>query len=157
MSIEPEYILNKLRSYCALQERCISEVEQKLTEWKVGHARSEKIIEQLIKEDYLNEERFARSFAGGKFRINHWGKTKIIYELEKRKVPDLIIQIGLEEIDDAEYEETLKEVLIRKNREIKDNDPYKRKQKLTAYAFQKGYHYELIRKIIAEIQSHQER
>ena len=157
MSIEPEYILNKLRSYCALQERCISEVEQKLAEWKVGHARSEKIIEQLIKEDYLNEERFARSFAGGKFRINHWGKTKIIYELEKRKVPDLIIQIGLEEIDDAEYEETLKEVLIRKNREIKDNDPYKRKQKLTAYAFQKGYHYELIRKIIAEIQSHQER
>ena len=157
MSIEPEYILNKLRSYCALQERCISEVEQKLTEWKVGHAGSEKIIEQLIKEDYLNEERFARSFAGGKFRINHWGKTKIIYELEKRKVPDLIIQIGLEEIDDAEYEETLKEVLIRKNREIKDNDPYKRKQKLTAYAFQKGYHYELIRKIIAEIQSHQER
>ncbi|MCK7461590.1 MAG: RecX family transcriptional regulator [Sphingobacterium sp.] len=88
---------------------------EKLKEWKVGQKHAEKIIEQLIKEDYLNEERFARSFAGGKFRINHWGKTKIIYELEKDRSRTLIIQIGLEEIDDEEYAETLKEILQRKN------------------------------------------
>ena len=145
MNEDPDYILSKVRSFCAYQERCISEVEGKLREWKVGHKHAEKIIEQLIKEDYLDEERFARSFASGKFRINHWGKTKIIYELEKRQVPDLIIQIGLEEIDEAEYVETLKELLQRKNREISEKDPFKRKQKLIAFGAQKGYDYGLIK------------
>ncbi len=123
----------------------------KLREWKVGQKRAEKILEQLIHEDYLNEERFARSFAGGKFRINHWGKTKIIYELEKRQVPDLIIQIGLEEIEDEEYTETLEELLQRKNREIRETDPFKRKQKLIAFGMQKGYHYGLVKQVIGNM------
>jgi regulatory protein len=148
MQEESEYILGKARGYCAFQERCISEVAGKLKEWKVREKRAEEIMEQLIREDYLNEERFARSYAGGKFRINHWGKTKIIYELEKRQVPDLIIQIGLEEIDDEEYTETLKEILLRKNRELREPDPFKRKQKLIAFAIQKGYHYGLVKQIV---------
>ena len=151
MSQDTEYILNKARAYCALQERCISEIEDKLLEWKVRQEKAEQIIEQLVREDYLNEERFAKSFAGGKFRINHWGKTKIIYELERRRVPDLIIQIGLEEIEDEEYERTLKEILTRKNREIKDKDPFKRKQKLVAFAMQKGYHYGLVKKVLDRV------
>ena len=146
-----EYILSKLRHFCAFQERCIHDVEDKLREWKVGQKHVEKLIEELIKEDFLNEERFARSYAGGKFRINHWGKTKIIYELEKRQVPDLIIQIGLEEIGDEEYEEALKEILQRKNREINEKDPYKRKQKLIAYAVQKGFEYQLIKEAVNRI------
>jgi regulatory protein len=146
-----EYILSKLRNFCAYQERCIHDVEQKLKEWKVEQKHAEKIIEQLVKEDYLNEERFARSFAGGKFRINHWGKTKILYELERRQVPDLIIQIGLEEIVDEEYAETLKEILQRKNLEIKEKDPYKRKKKLIAYGLQKGFHYSLIKNMLDEL------
>lgn len=149
--MEPEYILNKVRSYCALQERCISEVADKLREWKVERKRADKIIEQLIREDYLNEERFSRSFASGKFRINHWGKTKIIYELEKRQVPDLIIQIGLEEIDEEEYVETLKELIWRKNRELRETDPFKRKQKLIAYGIQKGYHYGLVKQVVGNL------
>lgn len=151
MADEQDLILAKLRSFCAYQERCIHDVTEKLEEWKVGQKRSEKIIEQLIKEDYLNEERFARSFAGGKFRINHWGKTKIIYELERRQVPDLIIQIGLEEIDDQEYEETLKEILTRKSREINDKDPFKRKQKLIAFGAQRGFDFGLIRQVLEKM------
>jgi regulatory protein len=151
MQEDSEYILGKARNFCAYQERCISEVAGKLKAWKVGQKRVEKILEQLIHEDYLNEERFARSFAGGKFRINHWGKTKIIYELEKRQVPDLIIQIGLEEINDEEYEETLKELLQRKNREIHETDPLKRKQKLIAYGLQKGYHYGLVKQVLGKM------
>jgi regulatory protein len=148
MNEEFDYILGKVRGFCAFQERCISEVADKLREWKVERKRADKIIEQLIREDYLNEERFARSFAGGKFRINHWGKTKIIYELEKRQVPDLIIQIGLEEIDEEEYVETLKDLLRRKNRELRETDPFKRKQKLIAYGIQKGYHYGLVKQVV---------
>ena len=145
-------ILTKLRHYCAFQERCVSDVEEKLREWKIEHKHAEKILEQLIKEDYLNEERYARSFASGKFRINHWGKTKIINELERRRVPDLIIQIGLEEIDDDEYREILKELLERKNREIKEKDPWKRKQKLIAFAVQKGYDYGLIKQMLGNVE-----
>jgi regulatory protein len=146
---DSNYILSKIRGFCAYQERCIHDVQEKLREWKVGEKQAEKIIEQLTREDYLNEERFARSFAGGKFRINHWGKTKIIYELERRQVPDLIIQIGLEEINDEEYIETLKEILQRKNREIKEKDPIKRKQKLIAFGLQKGFHYGLVKEVVA--------
>ena len=148
MDAEFNRVVDKLRHYCAFQERCISEVTGKLHEWKVNPKHFEKIIEQLINENYLNEERFARSFASGKFRINRWGKTKIIHELERRQVPDLIIQIGLEEIDDEEYEETLKEILQRKKREIKEKDPWKSKQKLIAYAVQKGFDYGLARRVV---------
>jgi regulatory protein len=148
---ESEHIIAKLRHFCSYQERCIHDVELKLKEWKIEPKHAEKIIEQLTREDFINEERFARSFAGGKFRINHWGKTKIIFELERRQVPDLIIQIGLEEIDDEEYAGTLKEILQRKNREIKEKDPYKRKQKLIAYGLQKGFHYSLIRTTLEEL------
>jgi regulatory protein len=151
MESESDYIVGKVRNYCAFQERCISEVSGKLKEWKVGQKRAEKIIEQLIREDYLNEERFARSYAGGKFRINHWGKTKIIYELERRQVPDLIIQIGLEEIGDEEYAETLEEILQRKNRELREPDPFKRKQKLIAFGIQKGYHYGLVKQVVGKL------
>lgn len=151
MQEDPDYILSKALGYCAFQERCISEMAGKLREWKVGQKRAEKIIEQLIREDYLNEERFARSFAGGKFRINHWGKTKIIYELEKRQVPDLIIQIGLEEIGDEEYTETLIEILQRKDRELREPDVFKRKQKLIAFGIQKGYHYGLIKQVVGNL------
>jgi regulatory protein len=151
MEHSSDIILAKLRQFCAFQERCIHDVEEKLREWKVGQKPMEKIIEQLIREDYLNEERFARSYAGGKFRINHWGKTRIIYELEKRQVPDLIIQIGLQEIDDNEYSETLKELLKRKAREIRETDPYKRKQKLIAFGVQKGYHYEMVKHVAEKV------
>jgi regulatory protein len=150
MDQDHEYLLTKIRGFCAYQERCVHDVEEKLREWKVGQKHVEQIIEQLIKEDYLNEERFAKSFAGGKFRINHWGKTKIINELERRRVPDLIIQIGLEEINDEEYEETLKEILQRKNREIKESDPWKRKQKLISYGAQKGYDFGLLKRVLEE-------
>lgn len=147
-----EFILNKARSYCAFQERCLSDVEAKLREWHVKPADADKVIERLMKEDYLDEERYARSFASGKFRINHWGKNKIIHELERKKVPDLIIQIGLQEIDDEEYKATLGELLTRKNREIRETDPYKRKQKLIAFGIQKGYHYGLIREVLENMQ-----
>ena len=151
MNEDSDYVLSKVRSFCDYQERCISEVMGKLKAWKVGQKHAEKIIEQLVREDYLNEERFARSFAGGKFRNNHWGKTKIVYELEKRQVPDLIIQIGLEEIDEEEYVETLKELLRRKSREIRETDPLKRKQKLIAFGIQKGYHYGLLKQEVGKL------
>jgi regulatory protein len=144
---DDDLIFDKLSGFCAYQERCVSEVKDKLRQWKVDDDKAEKIITRLIDENFLNEERFARSFAGGKFRINKWGKTKIIYELKRKQVPDHIIQPGLEEIDEEEYIATLKELLAKKSREIREKDDFKKKQKLISFGVQKGYEYELVRKV----------
>lgn len=143
-------IIIKARAFCALQERCISDMEEKLFEWKITGEKAGKVIEDLIKEDFINEERYARAFAGGKFRINHWGRTKISYELERRKIPGNIIRAGLEEIEEEDYEKTLEILLIKKDREVKEKDPYKRKQKLIAYAVQKGFEYETVKRVLKE-------
>ena len=143
-----DLIFDKLCSYCAYQERCVSEVKDKLRQWKIDDDKAEKIIARLIEENFLNEERFARVFAGGKFRINKWGRAKISYELQRKQVPGHIIQLGLEEIGDEEYIEALKDLLVKKSREIKEKDGFKKKQKLISFGVQKGYEYELVRKAV---------
>lgn len=152
MAADDEFILNKARHYCSVQERCIQEVADKLGQWKVSRHRAEEIIEQLIREDYLNEERFACLFAGGKFRINHWGKNKIIHELNRKNIPELYIQIGLQEIDDEEYYSQLKDMLVKKKREIREPHAMKRRKKLIDFGMQRGFHYALVRQVIDEIE-----
>ena len=147
---EYEYILNKARHFCDYQERCIKEVTDKLNSWKVKKVVMEKVVERLIKEEFLNEDRFVRLFVTSKFRNFHWGRNKIIHELQKRNIPDLIIQIGLQEIDDEEYLITLAELLIKKSREIRSENPLQRKQKLMTFAVGKGYHYEAVRQVMRE-------
>ena len=95
---------------------------------------------QLIEDNYLNEERFAKSFAIGKFRHKKWGKNKIIFELKKKQIPELIIQIGLAEIDQEEYLQTLKENKKKKAKEVKETNPRKRNYKIATYAINKGFH-----------------
>jgi len=150
---DPEVILNKARHYCSYQERCKQEVMDKMRYWKAPKEMAEKIVQQLIDENFLNEERFARAFASGKFKINHWGKKKIRYELGHRGIPEQTILKGLEELEDNDYEDSLHQLLAKKNREIKEQDHFKRKKKLISFALQKGYDYSLIKKTIDEITS----
>src|SRR5438045_176735 len=100
----------KLRQYCAYQERSHSEVQQKL--WDLGVWKSEHgdIIASLIEDDYLNEERFAKAFVGGKFRMKDWGRKKIYYGLKEKGVSDYVIKRAMKEIDDEAYRETLREL-----------------------------------------------
>ena len=146
-----DHILKKAQHYCAYQERCLKEITQKLREWKVQQKNIEKILTALIRDDFINEERFARTFASGKFRSLHWGKNKIIHELQQRQVPDLYIQIGLQEIDDIEYYATLENLLIRKNKEISETNPARRKKKLITYAVGKGYRFEQVIKTLNNV------
>ena len=146
-----DFVLNRARHYCSTQERCIQDVNAKLQSWKVSQKNIDKIIESLRKDNYLNEERYARLYAGGKFRINHWGKNKIIYELTKKKIPELIIQIGLQEISDEEYYNTLLDLMKKKKREISDTDPFVIRKKLLNFAMQKGYHYSLAMQAAGQI------
>ena len=109
------------------------------------------LIGELMQFNFLNEERYARSFARGKFRIKKWGRMKIRMELKKRDIYFKCIDFAMEEIDDKAYFETLKGVLQKKNELEKETDPYKRKAKLTRYLFSRGFEYDLIREALEEL------
>ena len=111
--------LEKAKSYCAYQERCHKEVSDKLYSWRLNTDEIDYIIDHLIQESYLNEERFAIAFAGGKFRIKHWGRKKIVTKLKEKRVSEYCIKKALEEIDDKEYIITLHRLIEKKTRFIK--------------------------------------
>lgn len=151
MTEHHQYILSKAQQFCTYQERSLFELKTRLEEWKTQPKVAEKIIIQLINDDYLNEERFAKSFAVGKFRQKQWGKNKIIYALKLKKVPDLIIQIGLEEIDDIEYTKSLVDLLKKKSKEIKEKNLHKKNYKLASYAINKGFRPGLVWDVINQL------
>lgn len=141
-----DFLFEKARNFCDYQERCIYDVKNKLQTWKASDTTIESIINRLEKEDYINEERFAVTFAVGKLRNNKWGRTKIFYALSQKHIPEIYIQMGLNEIDEEEYLNTLKSVL--NSKKINESDDYKRKAKLVKYAQQKGFHPSLVWKVI---------
>lgn len=134
----------KLMQFCAYRDRSQKEVEEKLMEMKMIPAAREQIIIQLMQEDFLNEERFARSFVRGKFRIKKWGRIKIKQELKARQISAPIIKLAFSEIDENEYLTTLEELSEKKLRLIKEPNKLKRKKKLVDYLLQKGYESGLV-------------
>ena len=146
-----EQALQKLKQYCAYQERSHFEVQQKLWELGVRRAEHEEIIAALIEDDYLNEERFAIQFAGGKFRMKGWGRKKIYYGLKEKKVSDYNIKKAMKAIDETAYDATLKKLAEAKYALLKDEQYLVRKKKTTDYLLQKGYEPELIAKVLAAI------
>jgi regulatory protein len=141
--------LKAIEHYCAYQERCHSEVRNKLLELHFRGAELEEAIASLIDGNFLNEERFARSYTRGKFRIKQWGRRKIINELKKKKVSEFCIRKGLTEIDGTAYEETLKALMDKKVSELKgEKNIWIRKQKVQRYLLQKGYEPDLISELL---------
>ena len=139
-----EQALQKLKHYCGYQERSHSEVLQKLWELGVKKAEHDEIISSLIEEDYLNEERFAKQFVGGKFRMKDWGRKKIYYALKEKKVSDQVIKTAMKEIDEKVYKETLYELAEKKYASLESEQFLVRKKKTMDYLLQKGYESELV-------------
>jgi regulatory protein len=134
----------KAEGYCAYQERCQQEVRDKLYEWGLWPDAVEGIIANLIENNFLNEERFAKAFAGGKFRIKKWGRVKIRIELKKRKISDYCIKKGLHEIDQEEYEKTLRQVVEKKSKSIKGGTLLSLQYKSAMYAISRGYEPDMV-------------
>mgnify|MGYP002035805950 FL=1 len=141
----------KIQAYCAYQERCHMEVTMKLKSWGLIQEAIDLLIVELIQFNFLNEERYARSFARGKFRIKKWGKIKIRMALKKRDIKFKCIDLSMLEIDDKTYFNTLKELLQKKNETVKETNSYKRKMKLTSYLVSRGYEYDLIHDALVEL------
>jgi regulatory protein len=137
--------LLKMQQYCAYQERCQDEVRTKLIELGVFGDVLENIIADLILDNFLNEERFALAFAGGKFRIKHWGRIKIVQELKSRKISEYSIRKALaSELNEEDYKATLLEVLNKKAKLLSESDKFKKNQKLAQYALGRGFEMELV-------------
>jgi len=146
--LSKEQAVQKIRHYCAYQERSHKEVKDKLYTYGLRTTVVEEILGLLIEENYLNEERFAKHFAGGKFRIKQWGKLKITHELKLKQVSSYNIQIALESIDEEDYIKTLKKLAAAKWRALKTDTLFVKQSKVNTYLLQKGYERNLITETI---------
>ncbi|MGL2965195.1 regulatory protein RecX [Flavobacterium sp. XGLA_31] len=131
--------LKKLERYCAYQERCHQEVTVKLQQLGVTKPDRDTIIVSLIENNYLNEERFARSFARGKHRIKGWGQLRIVNELKARQISAPNIKCALSEVSEAEYEETFQQLAQRHWDSLLEKHPLKKRQKFCDYLLRKGW------------------
>jgi len=139
-SLTPEQALQKARHYCAYQERCHSEVKEKLYSFGLHKKDVEAALSTLIEENYLNEERFALQFAGGRFRLKQWGRVKIRYELKQKEVGDYCIKKALAAIAEDDYTQTLEKLAAAKWETLKEEENvFTRRRKLQEYLQQKGY------------------
>ncbi len=151
--LTPLVALEKMRNWCAYQERAQQETRNKLWEYGLASDEIEQIISQLIQENYLNEERFAVAFAGGKFRIKKWGKNKIKQELKMRKVSDYCIQKALNQINGNDYFVTLEKIIVKKNQEIKESNKIKKQHKIIKYLMSRGFEQDVIMDAIKNLEN----
>jgi regulatory protein len=141
----------KIYHYCAYQERSHLEVKNKLNDLELSSSEIEEMISHLITEGYLNEERFAKAFVGGKFRLKNWGKIKIVDALEVKGLTKNCIRIGLREIDDADYRRTIESLILKKLHHTDEENLYVKREKLATHVIQKGFEPELVWEIVKEV------
>ena len=137
--ISKQDALARLQKYCAYQDRCHQEVRSKLVEIGIYGDDLEEIIVDLIQDKFLDEQRFALSFARGKFRYKKWGRTRIRRELKMRDISDYCMKKAMAEIEEEDYIQTIQTLLTKKNQEVKEKNPFKRRKKLADYVIGKGY------------------
>lgn len=148
-SLSIQEIYQKITAWCAYQDRCHAEVRDKLYSYELKTDDINEIISKLIQESYLNEERFARSYAGGKFRIKKWGRKKILSGLKQKSVSPNCIKLGMQEIDEQDYELTMLMLITKRNKELgKEKNDYIRNNKIAEYLIRKGYEPDMVWDII---------
>ena len=149
--LSPKEALAKIQHYCAYQERSHKEVKNKLFEYGLYASEVDELISHVITQGFLNEERFAKAFAGGKFRIKKWGKLKIQNELEFLGVSKRNITTALKEIDLVEYTKTLKSLINKKASQTTEQNSFKRKNLIARFVISKGYEMELVWEMLKDM------
>lgn len=145
--------IQKTEHYCAYQDRCHEEVVQKLRSMKMDSDEIDQIIAHLISENFLNEERFACSFARGKHRIKHWGKIRITNELKFRGINQTLINIALKEISPDEYLETFDSLANRQWEAIHEHNSLKKRKKFCDYMLRRGFESNLVYEKVRELEN----
>lgn len=145
--------IQKIEHYCAYQERCHEEVEQKLRSMKMDSDEIDRIITHLINDNFLNEERFACSFARGKHRIKHWGKIRITNELKFRGINQTLINIALKEISPEEYYSTFDALANRNWESIQESNSMKKRKKFCDFMLRRGFESNLVYEKVRDLEN----
>ncbi|MCB0458491.1 MAG: regulatory protein RecX [Flavobacteriaceae bacterium] len=144
-------IMKKMENYCVYQERCHQEIENKLKEFNLIPQAKEAVLLHLLENNYLNEERFSKAFARGKFTIKKWGKQRIIRELKLKNISEYNIKSALKEIDEDDYRNTFDELAEKRLKEIKERNIYKKRKKLADYLLYRGWESDMVYSKVTEL------
>ncbi|MBL7933164.1 MAG: RecX family transcriptional regulator [Bacteroidia bacterium] len=144
IKLSAEAAYHKIKSWCAYQERSQNETLKKLSEFGLQQSEAEIILANLISENFVNEERFAATYASGKFRIKHWGRHKIKMGLREHKVSDYSLKNALQSIDENEYLETIEKLIQKKLETSKSLEDQKKKYQVTKYLISRGFEADIV-------------
>ena len=148
---EQNVAYNKASLLCSKSEKCASEIQEKLKLWGLSGSESEPVLQKLIEEKYIDDERFARAYVKDKFRFNHWGKQKIEYMLRAKHISAEILEVAFEEIAEENYSGELRKLLTDKEKSIKAKDKFDKRNKLMRFALGRGFESGEIYKVLKEI------
>jgi regulatory protein len=138
----------QLAALCAQAEHCEQEMRDKMKRWEIDETTQNKVIERLIKEHYIDEERYARAFVKDKIRYNKWGRRKVQQALWQKRISDDVQRLVLDEIDEKEYLDVLRPLLKQKRKSIKAESDYEMNQKLVRFALGRGFGFSIIRQCL---------
>lgn len=151
MKLTEAQALNRIAAYCSRTERCESDVRKKLQSWELTEESIDQIIARLKKENFLNEERYCRSFINDKAKFNKWGVTKIKFELRKKNIAESMINRCLDELENEQFEQPLFDLLSSKIKTIKAANDRERNMKLIRFALGRGYSFDQIKKTLQKM------
>ena len=149
----PDQVLDKMAKYCAYQERCVKDVRNKLKTYDIPQEYRDKILEFLLDNRFVNDERFAKNFVRGKVNQSGWGMNKIRFHLMQKGIDKEIVNEALEQTDEEVYRQRLIAILNTKAKTVKAENDFEKKRKLAAYAMQKGFEGNLVWEVLNEIAS----
>ena len=149
--LTPDQVLDKMAKFCAYQERCVKDVKDKLRTFDISQEAKDKILEYLMENRFVNDERFAKSFVRGKINQSGWGVNKIRFHLIQKDIDKDIIEEALGQTDEEVYRQRLIDILKAKSKTVKAENDFEKKRKLAAYAMQKGFEAALVREELKEL------
>jgi regulatory protein len=149
--LTPDQVLDKMAKYCAYQERCVKDVRDKLKTFEISEEEKTKILEYLLDNRFVNDERFAKSFVRGKINQSGWGVNKIRFHLVQKGIAKEIIDEALSQTDEEVYRQRLIDILQTKVKTVKADSDFEKKRKLAAYAMQKGFESALVWEILKDL------
>ena len=146
-----DQVLDKMAKYCAYQERCVKDVRDKLKTFDIPEEEKSKILDYLLDNRFVNDERFAKSFVRGKVNQSGWGMNKIRFHLMQKGIDKELIDEALGQTDEAVYRQRLIDILKTKSKTVKAENDFEKKRKLAAYAMQKGFEGNLVWKVLKDL------
>lgn len=149
--LTPDQVLDKMAKYCAYQERCVKDVRDKLKTFEIPEEEKTKILDYLIDNRFVNDERFAKAFVRGKVNQSGWGLNKIRFHLIQKGIDKEIIDEALSQTDEEVYRQRLIDILKTKSKTVKAANDYEKKRKLAAYAMQKGFEGSLVWSVVKDL------